>query len=676
MTQPSTETNNLPHFSNITPQYIAKALDECLHQGRQLVKTITQQPQFTWDNLIAPLEEQDDHLDRLWSSVSHLNAVSNTPALRTLYQDYVVKITVYATEISQNKDLFLAYQAIKDSPEFVDLSQAQQKTINDALRDFTLSGVALAPDAKKHFKQIQQKLSELGTKFENNLMDATDHWHYHTEDQDELSGLPPHTIQAAHQKAVEKNLPGWCLGLDAPTYTAVLSYADNRHLRQQLYTAFTTRASDQGPDAGLFDNTDLMDQILALRHREAQLLNFDNFAALSIVSKMADSTDKVIAFLTDLTQKAKPVAKKELQDLQAFAKSNGFDAGLQAWDIAYFSEKLQQQTCGLSQEMLRPYFPITQVIAGLFKLIEKIYGMHVKTRSVDTWDPHVTFYDVVDNQGQLRGSFYMDLYARANKRGGAWVGESRARRFMLNGKLQHPVGYLNCNFTPPIDHQPTCITHDDVVTLFHEFGHCMHHIMTQVDIPSVSGMRGVEWDAVELPSQFMENFCWQRPVIDLIAHHVDSSEKLPSHLFEKLQKSRQFQSGLALLRQLELSLFDFLLHRDYQADQPKSIQAVLDQIRDEVAVIKPPAFNRFQNSFNHIFGGGYAAGYYSYKWAEVLSADAFSYFEEQGILNREAGDAFLHHILEKGGSDTAMHLFVAFRGREPRIDALLKQCGI
>ena len=676
MANPLLEQHTLPPFSKIKVQHIEPAVDAYLQAGRELIAKQLKQDHFTWDNLIAPLQAQADHFSQAWSPVSHLHAVKNTPELRVVYQDCVAKISEYYAEMGQNHDLFMAYQAIKDSAGFVHLSQAQQKTIDDALRDFKLSGVALAQNEKTRFKQIQQKLSALTTQFETNVMDATDHWFYQTENKAELAGLPEHTLHAAKDKAKHKKLTGWCLGLDFPTYIAVMRYADNRQLRETFYTAFSTRASDQGPDANQFDNSQMMQEILALRHEEAQLLGFNNFAELSIASKMAQSTDEVLQFLTDLANRAKPVAKKELQVLQQFAASKGFKATLQVWDMTYYAEKLQQEKYGLSQETLRPYFQVDKVMKGLFTVIGKLYGMTVKPRQVDTWDRQVTFYDITDAQDQLRGSFYMDLYARPHKRGGAWMDECRVRWMTETGQLQYPVAYLNCNFAPPVGDKPACITHDDMVTLFHEFGHCMHHMMTQIDVAAVSGINGVEWDAVELPSQFMENFCWQSEVMDLVSSHVETGEKLPVSLFTQLQQSRIFQSGMALARQMEFSIFDFILHRDYSPANPKPIQQVLDEVRQQVAVIIPPQFNRFQNSFSHIFAGGYAAGYYSYKWAEVLSADAFSKFEDEGVFNPGTGAAFLQSILEKGGSQKAMALFVAFRGREPKINALLKQCGI
>lgn len=700
MTNPLLVQHHLPPFSKIKAADIEPAVDEYLKRGRELLTKLLPSPAcgrgaggegYTWNNLIAPLEEEDDQLNQAWSPVSHLHAVKNTSELRKAYQVCIAKLSNYQTEVGQNHQLFLAYQAIHDREDFKTLSQAQQKSITDALQHFKLAGVALEKVKQARYKAIQQRLATLTTQYENHVMDATDHWFCHIEDKARLSGLPVHTLHAAQAKAQSKQLSGWCLGVDAPCYLAVMTYADDRELRQTLYTAFVTRASDQGPDANRYDNTPIMDEILALRHELAQLLGFDNFAALSIEPKMAESTEQVVDFLMDLVGKAKPAARKEIETLQQFATEKGFQGQLQAWDIAYFSEKLSQERYGLSQETLRPYFPVEQVMQGLFELIQRIYGMRVSARVVDTWDPAVKFYDIHDRQGEWRGSLYVDLYARPQKRGGAWMDECRVRRRMARGGLQAPVAYLTCNFAAPIDNQPACITHDDVVTLFHEFGHCLHHLMTRVEVAAVSGINGVEWDAVELPSQFMENFCWQREVIDLISKHVDTGAKLPDDLLSALQRSRTFQSAIALLRQVEFALFDFLLHRDYllendsfpsslptECSNPENnyIRKTLNQVRQDVAVLIPPEFNRFQNSFTHVFSGGYAAGYYSYKWAEVLSADAFSRFEDEGILNAKTGHDFLTCILEKGGSDKAINLFKKFRGRTPQIEALLRQTGI
>jgi oligopeptidase A len=670
-------SHTLPPFSDIQVADIKPAITHLLAQGRAVQQQCLAEAEYCWDNLIAPLQEADDALNQVWSPVSHLNSVMNTPELRSVYQQCVEMISDYYTELGQNQVLYQVYQAIYDSPEFTQLSEAQQQTIRHALRDFTLAGVALPDKQKERFKAIQARLSQLTTQFENNVLDATDHWFYHTEDAQELAGLPEFITTAAQTKAQQKQLSGYCLGIDFPTYFAVMSQADNRELRERFYTAFNTRASDQGPDAGRFDNAEIMTEILALRHEKAQLLGMDNYAEYSLKPKMADTPEQVEQFLLALLKHAKSQGESEFSTLTDFAKQQGFSAMLQAWDVTYYSEQLKSQRFGLNVEDLRPYFPVEHVMQGMFAVIERIYGMHVTERQVDTWHQDVRFYDIHDVQGHYRGSFYADLYARSNKRGGAWMDDCRTRLRHQDGTLQHPVAYLICNFAPPSkSDEQAYITHDDVVTLFHEFGHALHHMLTQVEVAGVSGIHGVEWDAVELPSQFMEQFAWQQSVLEEMSCHRDTGACLSDELYQKLCQMRTFQGAMQMLRQLELALFDLYLHWHYNAQKPQPIQAVLNQVRDQVAVVKPPEFNRFQNSFSHIFAGGYAAGYYSYKWAEVLSSDAFSRFEEQGVFNPEVGRDFLHCILEQGGCASAMELFVAFRGREPEVAALLRHSGI
>ncbi|MDF2939802.1 MAG: oligopeptidase [Gammaproteobacteria bacterium] len=666
----------LPPFSAIKPEQVEPAIDTLLQECRRTIeKTLAQKAPWTWEKLVQPIETQDEKLSKVWSPVSHLNSVKNSPQLREAYEHCIAKLSEYHTDVGQNLALFKAYEELSQSPEYQKLDSVQKRIIDHTLRDFKLSGVSLADDKKQRYKEIQQRLSQLCTQFENHIMDATDSWSYHTEDESLLKGLPEHSIAAAKEKAEKASKAGWMLGIDFPTYYAVITYADDRHLRKIFYTAYATRASDQDPNAGKWDNSKIMQEILALRHEEAELLGFSNFAEVSLYTKMAKDPKKVLGFLEDLAKRSKPMAQKELQALQSFAESQGLKGSLQSWDIAYYSEKLRQAEFGLSEESLRPYFPATQALKGLFEIVEKIYGLTVKERKVDTWHESVQFFDLYDNK-QLRGSFYVDLYARPNKRGGAWMDDYITRRRLEDGSIQSPVAYLTCNFTPPLKDKPACLTHDEVTTLFHEFGHVMHHLMSKVDYLAASGIHGVEWDAVELPSQFMENFCWCEEVMPLISSHIETQEPLPKAMFEQLLKTRSFQAGLMMLRQLEFSLFDFRMHYLYDPKHPQDIQAVLDQVRKEIAVLKPPAFNRFQHSFSHIFAGGYAAGYYSYKWAEVLSADAFSKFEEEGVLNPNTGKAFLNCILEQGSTKDAMDLFIDFRGREPKIDALLQHNGI
>ena len=676
MTNSLIHPGTLPNFSDIHIADVEPALDTLLSEGKALLASTLTQKSVTWDSLVVPLEVHDNRISMMWSPISHLHNTMNTPDLREVYQRCIAKISNYYTEIGQNTALYEAYQQLHDSPAFADLNIAEQRTITNALRDFKLSGVSLPTEKKKRFADIQAKLSELTTQFENHVMDATDHWHFHTEDVSVLAGIPDSTLTAAEAKAKADGKSGWLLGIDFPTYYAVVTYADNRNLREQFYTAYCTRASEQGPDAGKFDNSKIMLDILALRYEKAQLLDMNNYAEVSLATKMVDSPVAAHNFLNDLAKRSKPQAEEELKTLQTFAKIQGFTEDLQAWDLAYYSEKLKQATLGYSEEALREYFPAERALTAMFNVIKRLYGMTVSERQVDTYHPDVQFFDIYDEHDNYRGSFYTDLYARPNKRGGAWMDDCRTRMRHPDGTLQHPVAYLNCNFAPPQGGEPAYIRHDDIVTLFHEFGHALHHMLTQIDTPAVSGINGVEWDAVELPSQFMENFAWQKEVLQEISKHRTNDDTLPNNLFEKLAQSRHFQSGLAMMRQLEFSLFDLELHWHYDSTKPSDIQAVLDTVRAHTSVIKPPTFNRFQNGFSHIFAGGYAAGYYSYKWAEVLSSDAFARFEEDGIFNAETGRNFLACILEKGGSEPAKALFIAFRKRDPLIDALLRHNGI
>ncbi|MDY0137998.1 MAG: M3 family metallopeptidase, partial [Thiomicrospira sp.] len=553
---------------------------------------------------------------------------------------------------------------------------AQKKVVDNALRDFRLSGIDLAPEQQAQYKRISQRLSQLTSQFGNQVLKSTQAWSKHITDATELAGLPESAIGLLAQYAQQKQLDGWRVTLDFPSYLAVMTHADHRALREEVYRAYATRASDQA-DNKAFDNSANIEEIRQLRHELAVLLGFNNYAERSLATKMVESTDQVIGFLRDLGQKAKPQAERELRTLREFAASQlGID-DLQPWDVTYASEKLQQQTLSLSQEQLKPYFPVERVLSGLFKLVETLFG--VKTQAVNgvsIWHDDVRFYQLLNEHNQVIAGFYLDLYARENKRGGAWMDVVTSRWRHADGALQAPVAYLVCNFTPPIGDKPACLTHDEVTTLFHEFGHGLHHMLTEMEHLEVSGINGVPWDAVELPSQFMENFCWEREGLDLISAHIDTGESLPNDLFESLKQSRHFQTAMMLARQLEFSLFDFLLHAEYDPTKAESVQSVIDRVRAEVAVIQPPSYQRFAHSFSHIFAGGYAAGYFSYKWAEVLSADAFGLFEETGILNPETGRKFKNTILAAGGSVDPMVLFKAFRGREPQIDALLRHSGI
>ncbi len=675
MNNPLLEMDGLPAFSRIKPDHVEPALDHLLSHNREQIEALLKGEQrFTWDNLVEPMERLDDRLSRAWSPVSHMNSVVNNEALRGAYNACLPKLSEYGTEMGQNAELFAAFKAVAEQPN--DLNPVQRKVLDDALLDFHLSGVDLSADKKARFKEISQSLSTLTTKFEENLLDATNEWNKLITDETALGGMSESALALAQQTAEQRDQQGWLLTLEFPSYLPVMTYADNRELRREVYEAFSTRASDQGPHAGRWDNSEVMEQILALRHEQAQLLDFDNFAERSLARKMARSTDEVTQFLTDLAQRAHTQAVEELKALRAFAAEQHGKTELEAWDIGYYSEKLRQHRHNITQEELKPYFPETRVIPGLFAVVERLYGIRIQEiQGVDSWHPDVRFFEIRDADGEERGQFYLDLYARPHKRGGAWMDEC-VTRFFSDTVDQLPVAYLTCNFSPPVGDKPALFTHDEVETLFHEFGHGLHHLLTRIDYPAVAGINGVAWDAVELPSQFMENFCWEKAALDLISGHYESGESIPEILFERMTGARNFQSAMTMMRQLEFSLFDFRIHREYDPQRGGRVYEILNEVRQQVSVVTPPEWNRFAHGFSHIFAGGYAAGYYSYKWAEVLSADAFSLFEEQGVFNPETGNAFLTGILEQGGSRDAMELFVGFRGREPKIDALLRHNGI
>ena len=673
----SMKEDELPPFDAIRPEHVEPAIEAILADNRRRVEALLDATtDYRWDNLVMPLELLDERLSRTWAPVSHLNAVRNEEKLREAYNACLPKLSEYATEMGQNERLYFAFRRLKEKGEYERLDSAQRKIIDNALRDFRLSGVELTGEARERFKAIQQELATLTAKFEENLLDATQAWSKHIVHEDRLAGLPQTVRDMARQTAADRGLDGWLFTLEFPSYLGVMTYADDRELRQETYTAYVTRASDQGPFAGRWDNGPIMERILALRHQAARLLGFPNYAARSLATKMATRTDQVLDFLRDLARRSLPQAHKELRELREFAAKQGC-VELEAWDVAYYSEKLRQAKYAFSEEDVRPYFPEPKVVAGLFAVVKRLYGLEIRERrDVPVWHEDVRFFEIYDGDGELRGQFYLDLFARPNKRGGAWMDDFRGRLRTPDGRLLPPVAFLTCNFTPPVGERPALLSHDEVITLFHEFGHGLHHMLTRVDYPSVAGIAGVPWDAVELPSQFMENFCWQREALDLISGHYESGEPLPDALLEKMLAARNFQSAMQMLRQLEFALFDFRLHLEYDPERGGRIYEILDEVRREVAVLHPPSFNRFPHSFAHIFAGGYAAGYYSYKWAEVLSADAFSAFEEAGIFDRETGLRFLTTILERGGSQDPMELFVEFRGREPVIDALLRHSGI
>ncbi|MBU1190903.1 MAG: oligopeptidase A [Gammaproteobacteria bacterium] len=667
----------LPPFSMIRPEHVEPALDAILAECRaRVAQLLTDNTTYSWANLVQPIEDVEDKLSRAWSPVGHMNSVMNSEALRTVYNACLPKLSEYGTEMGQNEALYQAYKQIADGPEYARLDTAQRKIIDNAIRDFRLSGIALDPAQRKRYKALMQELSSVQAKFEENLLDATNAWKLQITDKARLAGLPDSAIGLAKQTAEREAMDGWVFNLEFPSYYPVLTYADDRELRREVYTAYVTRASDEGPNAGKWDNGPLMEQLLALRHEAAQLLGFANYAERSIETKMAQSTDQVMKFLSDLAERSLPKAREDLDAVRKFAREQHNADNLESWDISYYSEKLRQHQYAISQEELKPYFPETRVLPGMFAVVQRLYGLQIReVPCIDTWHPSVRFYEIHDAAGKLRGQFYLDLYARPHKRGGAWMDDCIARRMTASGP-QTPVAYLTCNFSPPIGNDPALFTHDEMITLFHEFGHGLHHMLTQVDYAGVSGISGVAWDAVELPSQFMENWCWEREALDLIAGHYQTGEPLPQQLYERMQAARNFQSAMQMVRQLEFSIFDFRIHREFDPAKGGRVYEILDEVRQQVAVMKPASFNRFPHSFSHIFAGGYAAGYYSYKWAEVLSADAFSAFEEAGIFDRATGERFLTAILERGGSREPMELFIDFRGREPTIDALLRHSGL
>ncbi|MHB8346332.1 MAG: oligopeptidase A [Acidiferrobacterales bacterium] len=673
---PLLDLGGLPRFTEVLPEHVEPALDAMLARNREEREhlLISGAP-FSWDSFAQPMEDMEERLSRLWSPVSHLNAVMNSEPLRAAYNSCLPKLSDYQTELGQDERVYCAYKAIAADAAFADLTAAQRKIIEHTLRDFRLSGAELGAADKIRFRDIQQELSMLTSRFEENVLDATNGWELLITDAADLEGLPESARAAARQAAESESKPGWKFSLQGPSYVAFMTYSDRRELRRRVYEAYVTRASDRGPQAGNWDNGDVIVRLLALRAEEAHLLGYPDYASLSLATKMAKSADEVSAFLHGLAERSRPAAQRELAELRTFAFSEFGAQDLEAWDIPYYSEKLRQRRYAFCDEDLRPYFPVPQVIAGMFSVVKRLYGLDIRqTDNREVWHPDVRFYEIRDACGEVRGQFYMDLYPRPGKRGGAWMDDCISRKRTAAG-VQVPVAYLVCNITTPVGDDPALLTHDEVTTLFHEFGHGLHHMLTRVDYVGVSGINGVPWDAVELPSQFMENWCWERQALDNLARHYQTGAPLPQTLYDKMIAAKNFESGMQMVRQLEFSLFDMRLHGGFDPAKG-SVQGLLDEVRKEVAVVIPPEFSRFQNSFSHIFAGGYAAGYYSYKWAEVLSADAFSKFEENGVFDRKTGDEFLHDILEQGGVCEPMELFVKFRGREPKIDALLRHSGL
>ncbi len=664
----------LPAFSAIAPEHVLPAIEAVLADYHVEVERLVADPAARdFNSLIAPLERLEERLGRSFAPVSHLHGVKDSPQLREVYSAALEKITAHSTELGQNRELFLATEVVRNAPAFAALDRAQKTIVDDSLRDFRLSGVALEEPARSRFREIQNRLSRIETEFEEAVLDATDAWTRPVSEV-ELAGLPDSARTMLAHAAKDKQRPGHLATLKGPVVQAILTFADDRNLREVVYTAYNTRASEQGPHAGQFDNSARIGEILALRHETANLLGFASSAQLSLADKMAGTPERVLSFLRDLAARAKPVAEHELVELRAFAAELGID-DLQPWDVAYASEKLRERRFDFSEEDLKPYFPLPQVVAGLFALTERVFGVRlVERHDVDVWHPDVQFFDVLDADGRVRAGVYLDHFTRAGKRGGAWMDVCRTP--LLDGaNSRRPIAFLTCNFAPPGDGKPSLLTHDDVLTLFHEFGHGLHHLLTDVHWPSVGGINGVEWDAVELPSQFMENFGWERVALDSFAKHWQTGETLPQALYEKMLAARYFHAGLFLVRQLEFGLFDFRLHLEFEPTCGQRTLEILDEVRREVAVLPPPAWHRGPHAFTHIFSGGYAAGYYSYLWAEVLSADAFAAFEEAGVFDAATGERYRREILAVGGSRPALESFIAFRGREPEPDALLRSYG-
>ncbi|WP_111415410.1 oligopeptidase A [Billgrantia lactosivorans] len=676
---PLLESHELPPFAEIKPEHVVPAIEQLLADSRAGTEALVERAQQeapTWESLAAPLEALNDRLSRAWSPVSHLNGTMNSPALREAYQACLGKLSDYSTWLGQHEGLFRAWRALKEGPAWAELDEAQRRCVDNTLRDFRLAGVDLSDERKRRYGEIKARLSELSNTFSNQLLDATQAWHKDIDDVARLAGLPQSALETLAANAEAKGVKGYRITLDFPSFYPVLTFADDRELRREVYTAFVTRASDQGPNAGEYDNAPVIEETLALRHELAELLGFASYAELSLVTKMAESPRQVLDFLEDLARRAVPQAREEFAELEAYARDTLGLAELAPWDVGYASEKLREARHAISQEQLRPYFPAPRVVDGLFRVVERLYGVTFEEDiGAPRYHPEVRYFHILENGAAIAG-FFLDLYAREGKRGGAWMDECRVRRRDQDGGLQLPVAYLTCNFTRPVGDRPALLTHDEVTTLFHEFGHGLHHMLTRQTVAEVSGINGVAWDAVELPSQFMENYCWERDGLDLIAGHVDSGAALPAELLERLQAAKNFQSAMGLVRQLEFSLFDLRLHHELKAPTAAEVQALLDEVRDAVSVVPKAAFNRFQNGFSHIFAGGYAAGYYSYKWAEVLSADAWSAFEEAGIFDADTGRRFRREILEQGGARDAAELFRAFRGREPSVEPLLRHSGI
>ena len=682
---PLLDFSDLPRFDAIKPEHVTSAIDSLIAEANAVVAQLEAPlDEVTWATL-APLDDVGERLGRAWGVVGHLNHVVDTPELRATYNENQPKVVEFSTALSQNEALFTKYKQLRESAGFAALSDTRKRIVENALRDFRLGGAELAADKKERFAEIQEQQSQLSTRFSENVLDATNDYKLVVDNEAELAGLPDDVKAAAKAAAERDGKTGWLFTLHFPSYFPILQFSTNRALRETIYRATATKASDAGimfSDVAKWDNSSNIVKLLQLRNEEAKMLDYGSFADISLVAKMAQSPQHVIEFLEDLARRARPYAEKDLAELRAFARDELAIDDLQSWDVAFASEKLREQRYAFSAQEVKEYFPEPKVVAGLFGVIQELFGVTVRPDDAPTWHPDVRFFRI-ERDGQLVGQFYLDLYARAGKAQGAWMNDARGRRLLHGGTVQTPVAYLVCNFTPPAMKdgvlQPSLFTHDEVTTLFHEFGHGLHHMLTEVEELSVSGISGVEWDAVELPSQFMENFCWEWDKLQQMTAHVKTGEPLPRALFDKMTAAKNFQSGMQTLRQVEFSLIDMHLHYDFDAHNGE-VQALIDDVRRNFAVITPPSFNRFLHSFSHIFAGGYAAGYYSYKWAEVLSADAYAAFEEAvvdgGADLLETGRRFQREILAVGGSRPALDSFKAFRGREPSIDALLRHSGM
>ena len=669
MTNPLLDFASLPNFERIEPQHALPALQEVLAHNRTELARLVQQDNPTFDSLVAPVEELGHRLGRVWSPIGHLNAVANSAAMREAYNACIPLLTDYASELGQNTALCAGYKRVLEK-EGERLDPAQRRLLENALRDFRLSGVDLPEERKTRFREVMQQLAQLSSKFSENVLDSARAYTRHVSDEAELAGLPQNAVERATADAREANQPGWLFKLDQPTYMTIQTCAQSEPLRRDIYEAWVTRSSDTGPTAGKFDNGPLIEKIMPLRHEAAQLAGFKSYADFALATRMAKSSAQVLDFLTDLAQRCRFAATRDFEDLESFAGRK-----LSAWDVAHYTECLKESRFKVSQEALRPYFPLPKVLSGLFALVERLYGVRVEERPASVWHASVRYYDLLDSAGKPFAGFYLDPYSRTEKRSGAWMDECVVRKALPSGAAL-PIAQLVCNFTAPVNGRPSLLTHDEVTTLFHEFGHGLHHMLTRVSYPSVAGINGVPWDAVELPSQFMENFAWRSEVLPLISAHVDSGEPLPVRMLERLLGTRTFGAALDTVRQLELACFDFELHANFDPAAGARVQETLAAVRKRVAIVPPASFNRLASSFAHIFAGGYAAGYYSYKWAEVLAADAFEAFEEAGVFDAGTAKRFVDTILSRGGSRDAMEAFVEFRGRAPDVRPLLRQTGI